>query len=295
MEVTQEHPQKQEPQMSQLKARNQEAPGKESVMTPKPDHGETSYRGFGRLKDKVAVITGGDSGIGKAVCLAYAREGANIVCSYLNEHQDAEGTKRLVEESGRKCVLIPGDISEDEQCKTIIDEAVKVFGHIDILVNNAGYQRPAIKDVTELDYKTVLHTFKVNIISMFSLIRYAVPHMREGGSIINCASIQAYQPNPGILDYATTKAAIVALTKGLAKSLIDKGIRSNAVAPGPVWTPLIQVSWNKAKQEKFGDDTPMKRPAHPIEMAGPFVFLASSESTFVNGEILAATGGMITA
>jgi len=271
---------------------DQKAPGEESLMDPKPDHGEESYKGLGRLKDKVAIVTGGDSGIGKAVCLAYAREGAHVVCSYLSEEKDAAGTKKLVEAAGRKCILIPGDISEDKHCKSIIDTTVKEFGHIDILVNNAGFQRPATKSFLEMDHETVLHTFKVNIVAMFSLVRYALPHIPEGGTIINCGSIQAYNPSWYILDYASTKGAITTFTKGLAQELIDKGIRVNCVAPGPVWTPLIQVSFNKDKQKDFGkEQSPMKRPAQPVEMAGPFVFLASNESTFVNGEILGATGG----
>jgi len=270
----------------------QKAPGEESLMDPKPDHGEQSYKGLGRLKDKVAIVTGGDSGIGKAVCLAYAREGAHVVCSYLSEEKDAAETKKIVEAAGRKCILIPGDISEDKHCKSIIDTTVKEFGHIDILVNNAGYQRKATKSFLEMDHETVLHTFKVNIIAMFSLVRYAVPHIKEGGSIINTASIQAYNPSWYILDYASTKGAIVTFTKGLAQELIDKGIRVNCVAPGPVWTPLIQVSFNKDKQKDFGkEQSPMKRPAQPVELAGPFVFLASQEATFVNGEILGCTGG----
>jgi NAD(P)-dependent dehydrogenase (short-subunit alcohol dehydrogenase family) len=262
-------------------------------MEPKPDHGEESYKGMGRLKDKVAVVTGGDSGIGKAVCIAFAREGADIVCSYLNEEEDAKDTQKWVEKAGRKCILVPGDITNDQHCKKIIDTALKEFNHIDFLINNAAYQRPAVKSITEMDYDSIVYTFKTNIIAMFSLSRYAIPHMREGGSIINTSSIKASQPGgEGILDYATTKAAIVAFTKGLCGELIDKGIRVNCVAPGPVWTPLIQVSFDKDKQKQFGMNSPMKRPAQPVEMCGPFVFLASNESTYVNGEVLSVTGSM---
>jgi len=273
------------------KPRDQSHPGEEKAMDPKPDHGEDNYKGHGRLKNKIAIVTGGDSGIGKAVCIAYAREGADIVCSYLKSEEDAKETKKWVEEAGRQCVLIPGDISEDAHCKKIIDTTLKEFHHIDILVNNAAFQRGTVKSCLDMDYESVLYTFKTNIIAMFSLVRYAVPHIREGGSIINVASIKAYEPSPPILDYATTKGAIVTFTKGLCKELIDKGIRVNCVAPGPVWTPLIQVSFDKEKQEKFGKNYPIKRPAQPAELAGAFVFLASTESTYVSGEILGVTGG----
>jgi hypothetical protein len=296
MQVETEHPQHQGAQCP-LGVCKQEYPGETKLMDPKPDHGEDSYKGLGRLKDKVAVVTGGDSGIGKAVCIAYAREGADIVCSYLNENKDAEDTKLYVEKAGRKCILVPGDIANDKHCKSIIDTALKEFDHIDILVNNAGLQRTAVKSCTELDHETVLNTFKVNIVSMFSLVRYAVPHIKEGGCVINTGSIEAYQPSCSILDYATTKGAITTFTKGLAQELINKGIRVNCVAPGPVWTPLIQVSFHdKEAQKNFGkEQSPMKRPAQPVEMSGAFVFLASHESTYVNGEILGVTGGMLLA
>jgi NAD(P)-dependent dehydrogenase (short-subunit alcohol dehydrogenase family) len=204
--------------------------------------------------------------------------------------EDAKDTQKWVEKAGRKCILVPGDITNDEHCKKIIDIVLKEFNHIDFLVNNAAYQRPAVKSITEMDYDSVLLTFKTNIIAMFSLSRYAIPHIREGGSIINTSSIKAWEPRVDILDYSTTKAAIVAFTQGLCGELIDKGIRVNCVAPGPVWTPLIQVSFDKEKQKQFGMSSPMKRPAQPVELAGPFVFLASHESTYVNGEILSVTG-----
>jgi NAD(P)-dependent dehydrogenase (short-subunit alcohol dehydrogenase family) len=260
-------------------------------MKPKADHGEECYKGLGRLKNKVAIVTGGDSGIGKAVCIAFAREGADIVCSYLNEEEDANDTKKWVEQAGKKCVLIPGDISKDEHCKKIIDTALKEFSHIDLLINNAAFQRPAVKSITDMDYDSILYTFKTNIIAMFSLSKYAIPHLREGGSIINTSSIKSAVPGgEGILDYSTTKAAIVAFTKGLCGELIDKGVRVNCVAPGPVWTPLIQVSFDKEKQKQFGQNTMYKRPAQPVEIAGAFVFLASNESTYVNGEVIGVTG-----
>jgi len=287
------HPQKAGPGKESLVPTEQENPGTESQMDPKPDHGEEHYKGYGRLKGKVAIVTGGDSGIGKAVCIAYAREGADIACCYLSEDKDAEDTKNWVEKAGQKCLLIRGDISEDSHCKEIIDKTVKKFSKIDILVNNAGYQRKAEKEnsIEKMDYDTVLYTFKTNIISMFSLVRYAVPHLKEGGSVINCGSIQAYKPGPPILDYACTKGAIITFTKGLAQELINKGIRVNCVAPGPVWTPLVQASFDKEKLSKFGCDYPMKRPAQPVELAGSFVFLASNEASYINGEILGVTGG----
>jgi NAD(P)-dependent dehydrogenase (short-subunit alcohol dehydrogenase family) len=292
MQVEQQHPQHIH-KHDELGCCDQKYPGQEKLMEPKPDHGEKSYKGLGRLKNKVAIVTGGDSGIGKAVCIAFAREGADIVCSYLNEEEDANDTKKWVEQAGKKCVLIPGDISKDEHCKKIIDTALKEFSHIDLLINNAAFQRPAVKSITDMDYDSILYTFKTNIIAMFSLSKYAIPHLREGGSIINTSSIKSAVPGgEGILDYSTTKAAIVAFTKGLCGELIDKGIRVNCVAPGPVWTPLIQVSFDKEKQKQFGMKSPYKRPAQPVEIAGAFVFLASNESTYVNGEVIAVTGNM---
>lgn len=289
------HPQKAVDEQHQLpypkQSQDPKGTGDESQMNPKPDYGLNSYVGLGRLKNKVALVTGGDSGIGRAVCLAYAREGADIVCAYLESHNDAKETQAAVEGSGRKCLLISGDISDDNTCKNIVDQAVNKFGRIDILVNNAAFQGKAVKDFHEIDYERVLKTFKVNIISMFSLCHYAIPHIPEGGSIINTASIQGYQPSAPILDYATTKGAIVNFTKGLAESLIDKGIRVNCVAPGPVWTPLVVSSFDKDKISNFGEKYPMKRPAQPFELAPPYVFLASSEAQYVVGEVLSVTGG----
>jgi len=269
----------------------QNPPGNESEMNPKPDYGLNSYKGLGRLVGKVALVTGGDSGIGRAVCLAYAREGADVAVGYLNEESDARETKKAVEGSGRQCLLLPGDISQDSVCKEYIDKTVAKFGRIDILVNNAAFQGKKVEEFNELDYDRVLHTFKTNIVSMFSLCKYAVPHIPEGGCIINTGSIEAYQPSPGLLDYAVTKGAIVNFTKGLAMNVIKKGIRVNAVAPGPVWTPLVVASFPPEKSKEFGKNYPMERPAQPFELAPPYVFLASSEAQYVNGEILAVTGG----
>lgn len=271
----------------------QEAPGIEAKMQPRPDFGEASYRGFGRLAGRVALITGGDSGIGRAVALAYAREGADVVIAYLNEHEDAAETSRLVSESGRACMTIAGDIADDAFTRRIIDDTVAKFGRIDILVNNAAVQDKAIESIEELTSDRIEHTFRVNIIAMFNLIRHALPHMHPGATIINVASIQAYKPSPSILDYAATKGAIVTFTKGLSHELVKRGIRVNAVAPGPVWTPLIPQSFGKEKIEHFGETSPMERPAQPAELAPAFVFLASDESRYVNGEILGVTGGQL--
>ncbi|MDI3287951.1 SDR family oxidoreductase [Polyangium sp. 15x6] len=269
----------------------QEHPGVESSMQPRADHGETSYRGLGRLKDHVALITGADSGIGRAVAIAYAREGADVGIAYLSEHEDAKETKRLVEEAGRKAALFPGDLSSDAACKKLVDDAVKAFGRIDILVNNAAEQGKAVEKFEELDAKRVERTFQVNILAMFHVVRHALPHMKPGSVIINTASIQAYQPSPEILDYAATKGAIVTFSKGLAQALIKRGIRVNTVAPGPVWTPLVAQSFPANKNARFGENSPMERPAQPAELAPAFVFLASNESTYVNGEVLGVTGG----
>jgi len=279
-----------------FKPQEQESPGIESKMDPIPDYGLDSYKGSGKLQDKVAVITGGDSGIGRAVALAFAREGATIVISYLNEHDDAQEIQKAVQDAGQECILVPGDISEEAQCKKIIDTAVSKYKRIDILVNNAAYQGKQVKDITELDHRRVEYTFKTNIIAMFDLVRYAIPHIPKGGTIINVGSIQAYDPSAEILDYATTKAAIVGFTKGLADKLLENGIRVNCVAPGPVWTPLVVASFPKEKNAVFGESYPIKRPAQPRELAPAFVFLASSaDSSYVSGEILAVTGGKQTA
>jgi NAD(P)-dependent dehydrogenase (short-subunit alcohol dehydrogenase family) len=271
--------------------KEQDSPGVEEEMRVKPDFGEDSYKGYGRLKDRVAVITGGDSGIGRAVALAFAREGADVAVGYLNEHEDAEETKRVVTASGRKAITVAGDLADEAQCKRLIDDAVKAFGRIDILVNNAAYQGKSVESFEEITADRVEQTFRVNIIAMFHLVRHALPHMKEGGSIINVASIQAYQPSYQILDYASTKGAIVTFSKGLAQDLIRKGIRVNVVAPGPVWTPLIVQSFKGEKVKKFGQDSPMERPAQPAELAPAFVFLASAESSYINGEVLGVTGG----
>jgi NAD(P)-dependent dehydrogenase (short-subunit alcohol dehydrogenase family) len=269
----------------------QSAPGHESKMKDKPDYGEDSYKGYGRLAGRVALVTGADSGIGRAVALAFAREGADVAIAYLSEHDDAKETKRVVEAAGKKAILIAGDLADPNECNRIVDETVKAFGRIDILVNNAAHQGKAVESIADLDPERIERTFKVNILAMFHLVRRALPSMKEGSTIINVASIQAYQPSHPILDYAATKGAIVTFTKGLAEDVIKRGIRANVVAPGPVWTPLIVQSFDKEKIESFGKDSPMERPAQPAELAPAFVFLASDESSYVNGEVLGVTGG----
>jgi NAD(P)-dependent dehydrogenase (short-subunit alcohol dehydrogenase family) len=269
----------------------QSHPGSERQMSPQPDFGDQSYRGLDRLTGRAALITGGDSGIGRAVALAFAREGADVAISYLNEHDDARETQRVVEAAGRQAMLLPGDIADDAHCAKIIGEAAAQLGRIDILVNNAAHQGEAVDRFEEIDAERVKKTLLVNVAAMFHLTRHALPHMKPGSTIINVASIQAYKPSPPILDYAATKGAIVTFTKGLAQHLIERGIRVNCVAPGPVWTPLVVQSFDAEKNARFGQDAPMERPAQPAELAGAFVFLACDESRYVNGEILGVTGG----
>jgi len=259
-------------------------------MDPKPDYGQSSYQGHARLKDRVALITGADSGIGRAVALAFAREGADIAIGYLENHDDAREAARAVED-GRKSLPIACDIADDQNCKRLVDAVVQRFGRIDILVNNAAAQGKAVARFEDIDAERVDRTFRTNVIAMFHLVRHALPHMLAGGAIINVASIQAYQPSPPILDYAATKGAIVTFTKGLAQELIERGIRVNCVAPGPVWTPLVVQSFPAEENAKFGKDSPMGRPAQPAELAPAFVFLASDEARYVNGEVLGVTGG----
>jgi NAD(P)-dependent dehydrogenase (short-subunit alcohol dehydrogenase family) len=259
-------------------------------MDPPPDHGEESYRGSGRLAGRKAVITGGDSGIGRAVALAFAREGADVLFTHLvDEKDDAAETARLVEEAGRRAVPVSCDVREEENCRALIDRAVEEFGRIDVLVNNAAYQMSqpdGIEAITTEQFDRVLRT---NLYGMFWLCKLALPHIPEGGSIINSTSVQAYKPSPHLLDYATTKGAIVTFTQGLAQMLIEKGIRVNAVAPGPVWTPLIPATLPDTKT--FGKQAPIGRPAQPAEMAPAYVFLASQEASYITAEIVNATGG----
>ncbi len=259
-------------------------------MSPKADHGEQSYRGSNKLTGKSALITGGDSGIGRAVAIAFAREGSNVSISYLNEHDDANVTAHWVTEAGRKTVKIPGDIGNEEHCQRVVEQTVRAFGQIDILVNNAAYQMTH-ENIEDWSAEEIEHTFRVNIISMFHLVKAALPHMKPGGVIINTSSIQAYDPNPQLLAYAASKGAIANFTKALGKMLAKKGIRVNAVAPGPVWTPLIPSTMPQEKVQQFGADTVFGRAAQPVEMAPVYVFLASAEASYVSGEVYGATGG----
>jgi NAD(P)-dependent dehydrogenase (short-subunit alcohol dehydrogenase family) len=270
----------------------QDVPGLESEMDPKPDYGESSYRGSGKLKGKAALITGGDSGIGRAVALAFAREGADILISYLNEESDAQETVRIVQKEGRKCIAVAGDIQEESHCKHLVERAVSEFGKVDILVNNAAFQmtRESLEEIPSEEFD---RTFKTNIYATFYLSKAAVPHMPKGGSIINTSSINAATPNPTLLPYAATKAAIANFTGGLAQLLVEKGIRVNAVGAGPVWTPLIPSTMPTKKVKQFGEkESPMKRPAQPSELAPLYVLLASeNDSSYISGAYLPVTGG----
>jgi NAD(P)-dependent dehydrogenase (short-subunit alcohol dehydrogenase family) len=269
-----------------------EPPGTEAELTPQADHGEASYKGSGRLEGKVAIITGGDSGIGRAVAIAYAREGADVLIAYFNEREDADAreTAQHVEAAGRRCELMAGDLADPAHCRAVVDRAVAAFGRLDILVNNAAFQRTyaSIEDISDEEWD---YTFQTNIGAMFRLAKAATPHLRPGSSIINTTSIQSDKPNPALLAYAATKGAVSNFTAGLAQMLGKKGIRVNAVAPGPIWTPLIPSTMPAEKVKSFGEDTPLGRPGQPRELAGIFVLLASDEGSYMTGGIHAVTGG----
>lgn len=273
-----------------FKTEKQEPPGLTALMTPRPDHGETTYVGSQRLRGRKALITGGDSGIGRAVANAFAREGADILLSYLDEHEDAAQTQKLIENAGRKAVLVAGDIQHSAHCRKIVDEAVSGLGGVDILVNNAAHQA-SYKDLADISDDEWELTFRVNIHAMFYLTKAAVPYMKPGASIINTASINSDAPNPTLLAYAATKGAISNFTAGLAQMLAKKGIRVNSVAPGPVWTPLIPSTLPLEAVEEFGKQTPFQRPAQPAELATAFVMLADPLSSYVSGATIAVTGG----
>ncbi|WP_079151898.1 SDR family oxidoreductase [Streptomyces sp. RTd22] len=285
----QEHPGKRYPQ-PEFPQQDQPHPGATDDMEPRPDHGERSYQGHNLLENRHSVITGGDSGIGRAVALAFAREGADVLFSYLpEEEEDAQETVRLVEEAGRRAVPVACDIRDEADCRALVDRAVDAFGSIDVLVNNAAFQMAqsqGLEDITTEQFDRVMRT---NLYAMFWLCKMSLPHIPEGGSIINTTSVQAYKPSPHLLDYATTKGAIVTFTQGLAGNLAERGIRVNAVAPGPVWTPLIPATLPDTS--KFGEQSPLGRPAQPAEMAPAYVFLASQQAGYVTAEILNATGG----
>ena len=284
---TTQYPQPEFPEQDQ----RDQHPGLESEMQPRPDYGYETYKGFGRLQGKKAIITGGDSGIGRAVALAFAREGADVLIAYLeSEESDAQETARVVEEAGKKCVRVPGDISEEAQCQKIVDKAVEEFGGIDVLVNNAAHQR-TVSGIADVTTELLDRTFKTNIYAQFWLCKAAIPHMREGGVIINVCSAQAYKPSPTLLPYSATKGAIVTFTEGLAQEVVQYGLRANVVAPGPVWTPIIPASMEGETVSQFGLQSPMGRPGQPVELSPAFVFLASQESSFVNGAVIDITGG----
>jgi NAD(P)-dependent dehydrogenase (short-subunit alcohol dehydrogenase family) len=268
----------------------QEPPGREDQMRPLADHGEETYVGSGRLKDRVALVTGGDSGIGRAVAIAFAREGADVLCSYLSEDDDATETRRLVEEAGRRCITVAGDIGDREHCRALVGRAVDELGRLDVLVNNAGYQM-AYESFLDIPPEEIDFVFRTNVIAMFHLCQAAVPHMQPGSTIINTTSIQAAQPSPQLLHYAATKGAISTFTKGLAQEVAERGIRVNAVAPGPIWTPLVIMSFPGEKNAEFGADTPLGRPGQPGELAPLYVFLATDDSRYISGEVVGATGG----
>ncbi|MEV4511175.1 SDR family oxidoreductase [Dactylosporangium sp. NPDC049525] len=268
----------------------QRPPGSLEAMRRRPDHGEDSYRGSGRLAGKRAVITGGDSGIGRAVAIAFAREGADVLIAYLNEDDDARETAALVEAAGRRAVLVAGDLADPGHCREIVDRAVEAFGGIDVLVNNAAYQmtHETLEEVTDEEWQ---HTFDVNITAMFRLVRAALPHLDTGSSIINTSSINADAPRPTLLPYATTKGAIANFTASLAQMLGEQGIRVNAVAPGPIWTPLIPSTMPPEQVAEFGKNTPLGRPGEPKEVAPVYVLLASDEASYISGALVPVTGG----
>jgi len=273
-----------------FKTPQQEPPGETREMAPQPDHGEHSYKGSGKLAGRAALITGADSGIGRAVAIAFAREGADVLIGYLEEHEDAQETARWVEQAGRKAVLMAGDIADPTHCKKLVARAVEEFGRLDILVNNAAYQMTyhSLDEISEAEWDK---TFRTNIYSMFYLAKAAVPHMKPGSAIVNTSSINAKSPNPTLLAYATTKGAIANFTAGLAQLLAETGIRVNCVAPGPIWTPLIPSTMAEKSVEKFGENTPLGRPGQPAELAPAYVLLASDDGSYMTGAMIPVTGG----
>jgi NAD(P)-dependent dehydrogenase (short-subunit alcohol dehydrogenase family) len=274
------------------KDQEQSRPGQESEMRPRPVYDDPAVKGSGKLKGKKAVITGGDSGIGRAVAVLFAKEGADVVILYLNEHKDAQKTQEAVEQYGRRCVLIDGDISDEKFCIKAINQAKKELGRIDILVNNAAmhYEHKKMEDITS---KELLKTFATNIFSMFYLTKQALNHMPSGGSIINTSSVTAYRGSPELIDYASTKGAIISFTRSLSANLVEKNIRVNAVAPGPIWTPLIPASFEGEKVAQHGSQSPMKRAGEPVEVAPCFLFLACNDSSYMSGQVLHPNGGEV--
>lgn len=269
-----------------------ERPGREWKMKPRPEAERPDYQPAGKLKDKVAFITGGDSGIGRAVAILFAKEGANVAISYLVEHKDAEETKRQVEEEGRECLVLPGDIGYERTCERLIEETVARFGRLDIVVNNAAEQHPQ-DDIQKISSEQLERTFRTNIFAQFFVVKAAMKHLKEGATIINTSSVTAYRGSPQLLDYSSTKGAIVAFSRSLSMALAERGIRVNAVAPGPIWTPLIPSTFPGEKVAQFGTDVPLKRAGEPSEVAPCFVFLACADSSYVTGQVLHPNGGEI--
>lgn len=277
---------------TKIPEQNQQQPGVEQSMTPKPDSRLEGYKGSGKLKSRVAIVTGGDSGIGRAVAVAFAKEGADIVVAYLSEHGDANDTKKEIEQCGRRCVLIAGDVGDEKFCMEVAAKAISAFGHIEILVNNAAEQHVR-ESILEIDNSQLEKTFRTNIFSMFHMVKAVLPHLKEGARIINTTSVTAYKGSPHLLDYSATKGAIVAFTRSLALQLIEKEINVNGVAPGPIWTPLIPATFPPDEVADFGKKSPMKRPGQPDEVAPCYVFLASQDSSYMAGQVLHPNGGTV--
>jgi NAD(P)-dependent dehydrogenase (short-subunit alcohol dehydrogenase family) len=267
-------------------------PGREHEMRPKPKAEDEKQRGSGKLRDKIAIITGGDSGIGRAVAVAFAKEAADVAIVYLEEETDAKETQKLVEEHGRKCLLIDGDVGEEDFCRAAVEKTVRRFGKIDILVNNAAEQHLQ-ESIEQISEKQLTRTFRTNIFSFFFMTKAAMKHLKKGAAIINTTSVTAYKGSPKLLDYSSTKGAIVAFTRSLSQALAEKGIRVNGVAPGPIWTPLIPSSFPAEEVETFGSDVPLGRPGQPEEVAPSYVFLASDDASYMTGQVLHANGGTI--
>ena len=275
-----------------LPPQEQPEPGKEGLMNPRPEYRGEDYKAAGKLEGKVAIITGGDSGIGRSVAVLYAREGADVAILYLDQHQDAEETRTVVEQYGRRCLTFTGDVADREVCRKVIDETLAAFGKLDILVNNAAEQHPQekLEDISEEQWEK---TFRTNIFGMFQMTKAALPHLGKGASIINTTSVTAYKGSPQLLDYSATKGAITAFTRSLSMNLADRGIRVNGVAPGPIWTPLIPSTFDADEVAEFGSNTPMKRPGQPDEVAPAYVYLASSDAAYVSGQVIHVNGGTV--